>query len=98
MAYSDKVLDHYENPRNVGSFDKSDDHVGTGMVGAPACGDVMKLQIRVNDQGVIEAGKRADIVAVPGNPVDDINAVLKVDFVMKDGQVYGRPTLDAPAQ
>jgi len=54
MAYSDKVLDHYENPRNVGSFDKGDEQVGTGMVGAPACGDVMKLQIRVNDQGVIE--------------------------------------------
>src|SRR4030088_2053467 len=54
MAYSDKVIDHYENPRNVGSFDKSDDHVGTGMVGAPACGDVMKLQIKVNAQGVIE--------------------------------------------
>jgi nitrogen fixation NifU-like protein len=54
MAYSDKVLDHYENPRNVGSFDKGDDSVGTGMVGAPACGDVMKLQIRVNEQGVIE--------------------------------------------
>ena len=54
MAYSDKVLDHYENPRNVGSFDKSDDHIGTGMVGAPACGDVMKLQIRVNEQGIIE--------------------------------------------
>jgi nitrogen fixation NifU-like protein len=54
MAYSDKVLDHYENPRNVGSFDKADEQVGTGMVGAPACGDVMKLQIRVNDQGVIE--------------------------------------------
>jgi nitrogen fixation NifU-like protein len=54
MAYSDKVLDHYENPRNVGSFDKSDPHVGTGMVGAPACGDVMKLQIKVNEQGVIE--------------------------------------------
>jgi len=54
MAYSDKVLDHYENPRNVGSFDKGDAHVGTGMVGAPACGDVMKLQIRVNDAGVIE--------------------------------------------
>jgi len=54
MAYSDKVLDHYENPRNVGSFDKADDHIGTGMVGAPACGDVMKLQIRVNEQGVIE--------------------------------------------
>jgi nitrogen fixation NifU-like protein len=54
MAYSDKVLDHYENPRNVGSFDKSDEAVGTGMVGAPACGDVMKLQIRVNKDGIIE--------------------------------------------
>ncbi|MCC7722572.1 Fe-S cluster assembly scaffold IscU, partial [Escherichia coli] len=54
MSYSTKVLDHYENPRNVGSFDKSDDSVGTGMVGAPACGDVMKLQIKVNEAGVIE--------------------------------------------
>jgi nitrogen fixation NifU-like protein len=54
MAYSDKVLDHYENPRNVGTFDKGDDQVGTGMVGAPACGDVMKLQIRVNAAGIIE--------------------------------------------
>jgi nitrogen fixation NifU-like protein len=53
MAYSDKVVDHYENPRNVGSFDKGDASVGTGMVGAPACGDVMKLQIKVNDEGVI---------------------------------------------
>jgi nitrogen fixation NifU-like protein len=57
MAYSDKVLDHYENPRNVGAFDKNDQSVGTGMVGAPACGDVMKLQIRVNAQGVIEDAK-----------------------------------------
>jgi len=57
MAYSDKVIDHYENPRNVGSFDKNDPTVGTGMVGAPSCGDVMKLQIRVNDQGVIEDAK-----------------------------------------
>jgi nitrogen fixation NifU-like protein len=57
MAYSDKVIDHYENPRNVGSFAKGDENVGTGMVGAPACGDVMKLQIRVNDQGVIEDAK-----------------------------------------
>ena len=57
MAYSEKVVDHYENPRNVGSFEKGDDSVGTGMVGAPACGDVMKLQIRVNDQGVIEDAK-----------------------------------------
>jgi nitrogen fixation protein NifU and related proteins len=54
MAYSDKVIDHYENPRNVGSFDKGDDSIGTGMVGAPACGDVMKLQIKVNDNGIIE--------------------------------------------
>jgi len=54
MAYSDKVLDHYENPRNVGSFDKNDESVGTGMVGAPACGDVMKLQIKVSDAGIIE--------------------------------------------
>lgn len=54
MAYSEKVLDHYENPRNVGSFDKNEKNVGTGMVGAPACGDVMKLQIKVNDEGVIE--------------------------------------------
>ncbi|ANB03494.1 Fe-S cluster assembly scaffold IscU [Ectothiorhodospira sp. BSL-9] len=57
MAYSDKVLDHYENPRNVGAMDKSDTSVGTGMVGAPACGDVMKLQIKVNDVGVIEDAK-----------------------------------------
>jgi len=54
MAYSDKVMDHYENPRNVGSLDKDDPNVGTGMVGAPACGDVMKLQIKVNEEGVIE--------------------------------------------
>ena len=57
MAYSDKVLDHYENPRNVGSLDKNDPSVGTGMVGAPACGDVMKLQIKVNPAGVIEDAK-----------------------------------------
>jgi len=54
MAYSNKVIDHYENPRNVGSFDKNDEAVGTGMVGAPACGDVMKLQIKVGANGVIE--------------------------------------------
>ena len=57
MAYSEKVIDHYENPRNVGSFDKGDDSVGTGMVGAPACGDVMKLQIKVNTEGVITDAK-----------------------------------------
>ncbi|MCW8906535.1 MAG: Fe-S cluster assembly scaffold IscU [Sedimenticola sp.] len=57
MAYSDKVLEHYENPRNVGVLDKDDASVGTGMVGAPACGDVMRLQIQVNDQGVIQDAK-----------------------------------------
>jgi nitrogen fixation protein NifU and related proteins len=57
MSYSNKVIDHYENPRNVGSLDKESPEVGTGLVGAPACGDVMKLQIRVNDQGVIEDAK-----------------------------------------
>ena len=57
MAYSDQVIDHYENPRNVGKLDEGDDNVGTGMVGAPACGDVMRLQIQVNDDGVIEDAK-----------------------------------------
>ncbi|ELR65263.1 Iron-sulfur cluster assembly scaffold protein IscU [Photobacterium marinum] len=57
MAYSEKVIDHYENPRNVGSFDKSDKNVGSGMVGAPACGDVMKLQIKVTEEGIIEDAK-----------------------------------------
>lgn len=57
MAYSDKVIDHYENPRNVGTLDKEDPNVGTGLVGAPACGDVMRLQIKVNDHGTIEDAK-----------------------------------------
>jgi nitrogen fixation NifU-like protein len=57
MAYSKKVIDHYENPRNVGTLDPKDDTVGTGLVGAPACGDVMKLQIKVSDQGIIEDAK-----------------------------------------
>lgn len=57
MAYSDKVIDHYENPRNVGALDSKDKTVGTGLVGAPACGDVMRLQIKVNEQGIIEDAK-----------------------------------------
>jgi nitrogen fixation NifU-like protein len=57
MAYSDKVLEHYENPRNIGSFDKNDPTVGTGLVGAPACGDVMKLQLKITDAGIIEDAK-----------------------------------------
>ncbi|TAH33903.1 MAG: Fe-S cluster assembly scaffold IscU [Alphaproteobacteria bacterium] len=57
MAYSEKLIEHYENPRNIGSLDKNDKNVGTGLVGAPACGDVMKLQIKVNDAGIIEDAK-----------------------------------------
>lgn len=57
MAYSEKVIDHYENPRNVGSFDKNDPSIATGMVGAPACGDVMKLQLKINEDGIIEDAK-----------------------------------------
>ena len=57
MAYSDKVIDHYENPRNIGSLDKNDESIGTGLVGAPACGDVMKLQIKVSEDGLIEDAK-----------------------------------------
>ncbi|WOH37379.1 Fe-S cluster assembly scaffold IscU [Thalassotalea fonticola] len=57
MAYSEKVIDHYENPRNVGSFDKNDPKIATGMVGAPACGDVMKLQLKIDEQGIIEDAK-----------------------------------------
>ena len=57
MAYSDKVIEHYENPRNVGSFDKDDPSIGTGLVGAPACGDVMKLQLKINEAGIIEDAK-----------------------------------------
>jgi len=57
MAYSEKVLDHFDNPRNMGSLDKSDPQVGTGLVGAPACGDVMKLQLKINDNGIIEDAK-----------------------------------------
>ena len=57
MAYSDKVIDHYENPRNVGTLDKADPNVGTGLVGAPACGDVMRLQLKITDEGIIEDAK-----------------------------------------
>ena len=57
MSYSDKVIDHYENPQNVGTLDKSDPNVGTGLVGAPACGDVMRLQLKINDNGIIEDAK-----------------------------------------
>jgi nitrogen fixation protein NifU and related proteins len=88
MAYSDKVIDHYENPRNVGSMDKNDDNVGTGLVGAPACGDVMKLQLKISDAGIIEDAKfktfgcgsaiaSSSLVTewVKGKSVDEANAL-----------------------
>ena len=88
MQYSDKVIDHYENPRNVGTLDTSDDHVGTGLVGAPACGDVMRLQLKINDDGLIEDARfktfgcgsaiaSSSLVAewVKGKTVDEARAI-----------------------
>lgn len=94
MAYSDKVIDHAENPRNVGTLDKEDPNVGTGLVGAPACGDVMRLQIKVNDDGVIEDAKfktfgcgsaiASSSLAtewIKGRKVEDAEAIKNVDIV-----------------
>ncbi|RDX35053.1 Fe-S cluster assembly scaffold IscU [Kangiella sp. HD9-110m-PIT-SAG06] len=93
MAYSEKVIDHYENPRNVGAFEKDDIEVGTGMVGAPACGDVMKLQIKVNKDGIIEDAKfktygcgsaiaSSSLVTewVKGKTVDEAQAIKNTDI------------------
>ena len=94
MAYSDKVIDHAENPRNVGTLDKADPSVGTGLVGAPACGDVMRLQIKVNDEGVIEDAKfktfgcgsaiASSSLAtewIKGKKVEEAEAIKNVDIV-----------------
>lgn len=94
MAYSDKVLDHYENPRNVGKMDKDDPNVGTGLVGAPACGDVMRLQIKVSDDGMIEDAKfktfgcgsaiAASSLAtewIKGKTIDEANTLSNRDIV-----------------
>ncbi len=94
MAYSDKVLDHYENPRNVGSLDKNDPNVGTGMVGAPACGDVMRLQIKVNDAGIVEDAKfktygcgsaiaSSSLVTemVKGKTIEEVEQIKNMDIV-----------------
>ena len=94
MAYSDKVIDHYENPRNVGKLDAADKNVGTGMVGAPACGDVMRLQIQVSDDGVIEDAKfktygcgsaiaSSSLVTewVKGKTLDEAAAIKNMDIV-----------------
>jgi len=94
MAYSDKVIDHYENPRNVGSLDKESDNVGTGLVGAPACGDVMRLQIQVSDEGVIEDAKfktfgcgsaiASSSLAtewIKGKRIDEAEAIRNTDIV-----------------
>ncbi|MGX8941900.1 Fe-S cluster assembly scaffold IscU [Symbiopectobacterium sp. Eva_TO] len=88
MAYSEKVIDHYENPRNVGSFDNADPSIGSGMVGAPACGDVMKLQIKVSDNGIIEDARfktygcgsaiaSSSLITewVKGKPLDEAEAI-----------------------
>lgn len=96
MAYSDKVIDHYENPRNVGSFDKNDPNVGSGMVGAPACGDVMRLQIKVNDEGIIEDAKfktygcgsaiaSSSLVTewIKGKSLDEATAIKNVDIAQE---------------
>ena len=93
MAYSEKVIDHYENPRNVGSFDNSDENVGSGMVGAPACGDVMKLQIKVNNEGIIEDARfktygcgsaiaSSSLVTewVKGKSLDEAQAITNTDI------------------
>ena len=94
MAYSEKVIDHYENPRNVGSLDKEDKQVGTGMVGAPACGDVMRLQIKVSDGGIIEDAKfktygcgsaiaSSSLVTewLKGKSIDEATQIKNVDIV-----------------
>ena len=94
MAYSKEVLDHYENPRNVGSFDKHDDSIGTGLVGAPACGDVMRLQIKVNDNNIIEDAKfktygcgsaiaSSSLITewVKGRSLDDVLKIKNTDIV-----------------
>ncbi len=94
MAYSNKVIEHYENPRNVGTLDKSDPMVGTGLVGAPACGDVMRLQIRVSDEGIIEDAKfktfgcgsaiASSSLAtewIKGKSIDDAETIKNVDIV-----------------
>ena len=93
MAYSEKVIDHYENPRNVGVLDKNSENVGTGMVGAPACGDVMRLQIQVNDNGVIEEARFKTYVCVSaiassslvtewlkGKTLDEAQAIKNIDI------------------
>src|SRR5215510_12605667 len=89
MAYSNKVIDHYENPRNVGTLDKEDPNVGTGLVGAPACGDVMRLQIKVSDDGVIEDAKFKTFGCssslatewIKGKKVEEAEAIKNVDIV-----------------
>ena len=93
MAYSKEVIDHYENPRNVGGFDKKEDNIGTGLVGAPACGDVMKLQIKVSDDGIIQEAKfktfgcgsaiaSSSLVTewVKGKNVDEANKITNKDI------------------
>src|SRR3982074_2313514 len=111
MAYSDKVLDHYENPRNVGAFDKGDETIGTGMVGAPACGDVMKLQIKVGADGLIEDAKfktygcgsaiaSSSLVTewVKGKTIDEAETIKNTDIAKHLALPPGKIHCSVPAQ
>jgi hypothetical protein len=94
MAYSEKVIDHYENPHNVGSLDKNDPNVGTGMVGAPACCDVMKLQIKVNDDGIIEEVDVNDIINIDGFKINFDKDCNKSDYFLQiESSVKNRNSL-----
>ena len=92
MAYSEKLMDHYEHPRNVGTLDVKDDNVGTGMVGAPACGDVMRLQIKVNDEGVIEDAKFKTYEWVKGKTLDEAgqltNAAIAEELALPPVKIH----------
>ena len=102
MAYDEKLIDHYENPRNVGTLDKADETVGTGLVGAPACGDVMRLQIQVNDEGVIEDAKfktygcgsaiaSSSLITewVKGKKIDDANKIKNTEVHLQNAKEIG---------
>ena len=87
MAYSDKVVDHYENPRNVGSFDKGDDSVGTGMVGAPACGDVMKLQLKIGANGIIEDAKFKQLRFIEWVKTNPVPINSKINYLTNSREI-----------
>ena len=95
MAYSDKVIDHFENPRNIGSLDKSDLSVGTGLVGAPACGDVMKLQLKINDSGIIEEAKFKTFGCGSAIASSSLITTMVKGMNIKEAQVISNSTIAA---